>query len=128
MTVDALLAAGERYRERVEIDTKWDEAIAEFADGNYKAALRQFYRLPVRSEADDVERFKVNGWYNLGVGALQAGSCDIARSHFQDARSIHGDDADAAVLAGLELAKNCDIGSKTYRRNVDALQIRALTD
>jgi len=118
--------AGERYRAQAEIDAKWDEAIAEYRSGNYRAALTLFYRLPVRGDADEVDRFKANGWYNLGVGALKAGRCDAALSHLEDAGSFRG--GDEAILAGLALARSCDTGSKEYRRKIDALRTRALSD
>jgi tetratricopeptide (TPR) repeat protein len=65
-----------------------------FRDGEYSSALRVIYRLPDEFDAATVNRWKVNGWFNLAVVALRAGEVPQAIQHLDEALAIQ-DDADA---------------------------------
>jgi tetratricopeptide (TPR) repeat protein len=97
--------AAERYREQLEHRQKWDDAVAEFESENYAEALRMFYRMSNDEYDADIERIKVNGWYNLGLSALQAKDCPRAIGHFEEALTV--DPTEPAVLAALDLAELC---------------------
>jgi len=97
--------AAERYREQLEHRQRWDDAVAAFENANYAEALRMFYRLSNDEYDADIERIKVNGWYNLGLSALQAKDCSRAIGHFEEALTV--DPTETGVLAALDLAELC---------------------
>jgi tetratricopeptide (TPR) repeat protein len=97
--------AAERYREQKARQKKWDDAAEAFRQESYAEALRLFYRMPNEEYAADIDRLKVNGWYNLGVLALQTKDCSRAIEHLDEARAIAPDDT--GVLGVLELAELC---------------------
>jgi tetratricopeptide (TPR) repeat protein len=116
--------AVERYREQQELQQQWDEAATAFEQGNYTEALRWFYRMPKDAYDADIERYKVNGWYNLGVAALQAKDCSRAVEKFEEARTISP--TDPGVLGGLDLAEQCR-GPEVLAK-IGRLRYRALND
>jgi tetratricopeptide (TPR) repeat protein len=116
--------AAERYREQQQRQERWDNAVTAFEEGNYAEALRAFYRMPNDEYEADIDRYKVNGWYNLGVAALQAKDCGRAIEHFEEALALAP--RDEGVLVALELAELCR-GSAVLQ-DVRRLQYRALND
>jgi tetratricopeptide (TPR) repeat protein len=123
---ERLHAAGERYREQKEIDEQWAQAREAFGAGDYKTALRLFYRLPGEA-GGRMERYKLNGWFNLGVNALKAGDCHGAADHFRDAAEIGPQDP--GVIEGRSLAALCRTErSPAFLRRVGGLELRALED
>jgi tetratricopeptide (TPR) repeat protein len=116
--------AAERYRAQQERQERWDTAIAAFDEGNYAEALRAFYRMPKDEYEADIDRYKVNGWYNLGVAALQAKDCRRAIKNFEEARALAPHDE--GVLGALELAELCH--GTAVLQDVRRLQYRALND
>lgn len=120
-----LKEAGERYREIREIQERWDQARKAFEAGDYREALRLFYRLPQSESPELVARYKVNGWYNLGVQALRSGDCKEALANFEDARAIQqGDEGLAEVLS---LARTCARDTESRQRPIP-LPLRSLDD
>jgi tetratricopeptide (TPR) repeat protein len=59
-----------------------------FEDGEYASALRVIYRLPDTFDRAMVDRWKANGWFNLGVVALRAGEVQQAIQHFDEVLAI----------------------------------------
>jgi tetratricopeptide (TPR) repeat protein len=116
--------AAERYREQQERQERWDDAVAAFEEANYAEALRLFYRFPKDAYEADVDRFKVNGWYNLAVQALQSKDCDRAIEHLEEARQIAPHDD--GVLTALELAEICR--GRAVFADMKRLQFRAMSD
>jgi tetratricopeptide (TPR) repeat protein len=119
-----LKVAVERYREQQEHKKQWDEAVLAFDEGNYAMALRSFYRMPADEFAADLERNKVNGWYNLGVLALQANDCNRAIENLEEAQRVDADDE--GVLAALDLAELCK--GPAVKEDIRSLRIRSLND
>jgi len=116
--------AAERYREQLEHRQKWDDAVAAFENESYAEALRLFYRLSNDEYDADIERIKVNGWYNLGLSALQAKDCSRAIGHFEEALTV--DPTETGVLAALDLAELCRGPAVTT--GIRRLERRALDD
>ncbi len=124
-----LLEAGDLYRkDKTEID-KLERAQKTFAAGEYESALRLFYRLPDGLVDPAVlNRYRVNGWYNLGVVALRAADCNQAMNQFAEALAI--DATDAGVRKARELAEKCQGQRKdrSYYNTVENLPFRNLED
>jgi tetratricopeptide (TPR) repeat protein len=116
--------AAERYREQQERQERWDNAVGAFRQGNYAEALRLFYRMPQDEYEADIERYKVNGWYNLGLSALQAKDCRRAIEHLEEARKVAP--RDDGVLIALELAELCR--GRAVLEDVRQLRLRDLND
>ena len=70
-----------------------------------------------------LKRYKVNGWYNLGVTDLRGNRCSTALDHFDEALVIRP--GDEGVVAAMALADTClDAGSPGAA--VRRLELRAL--
>jgi len=125
---DGLAEAGEQYREVKAQEQKYREAIDAFRDGNYRAALTLFYRLPEGEDAERLNRYKRNGWYNMGIQALAVGDCGSASTNLKEARAI--DPQDRGVLLALDLANNCPYSRDTesFRTEARQLPLRRLDD
>jgi tetratricopeptide (TPR) repeat protein len=120
-----LREAGERYTELRQAEEQWGQVHESFANGDYREALRRSYRLPDGGDPARLERFRFNGWYNLGLRALAVGDCSQARSHFGEARQIRDD---AQVLdEAVRLARACS-GDLEHRQRVAALAPRGADD
>lgn len=120
-----LKEAGERYREIRETQERWDQARKAFDAADYREALRLFYRLPQDKSPELVARYKVNGWYNLGVQALRSGDCKEALTNFEDARAIQQSDEGLADV--LRLAHTCSRDAESRQLPI-TLPLRSLDD
>ncbi|HXV77528.1 MAG TPA: hypothetical protein VD788_14540 [Candidatus Polarisedimenticolaceae bacterium] len=124
-----LREAGELFREQQATLEQRAAAIEAFNNGDYQNALRIFYRIP---PVDDAERsrftrYRVNGWYNMGLRALKSGDCRTARSHFEEARTI--DALDPGLRDAVELTATCFEGTtQSYFDVVRGLNYRGLDD
>jgi tetratricopeptide (TPR) repeat protein len=116
--------AADRYREQQARQERWDRAVRAFESEHFSEALRLFYRMPAHEYEADIERYKVNGWYNLGVAALKAKDCGRAVEHFEEARAIAP--RDEGVVDALDLAELCR--SPAVYDDVKRLGYRALND
>ena len=127
---DRLRAAGEFYRAEREADERNRQAIVAFEQGDYRNALRLFYRMQPASAAEQrqIDGYKLNGWFNMGVQALGSGDCAMARSHLKEAQEIKP--ADAGVTNALKIAQECSAGPRqeTYYDAVRKLPLRGLRD
>ena len=104
-------------------------AIQAFNDGDYRNALRILYRIsPLdEAEAERFERFKFNGWYNMGLRALQSGDCRLARSNLREAQQV--DPTDRDLQWALELSGSCfEAQTEAYYAAARSLQPRALDE
>ena len=117
-----LKVAVERYREQQERKKQWEEAVQAFDEGNYAMALRSFYRMPAGDFAADLDRHKVNGWYNIGVLALQANDCNRAIENLEEAQRL--DPEDEGVLTALDLAELCQ--GPAVKEDIRSLRLRGL--
>ena len=90
--------------------------------------MRVFYRLPADVERAAVDRYKVNGWYNLAVTSLHSGACSEAVEHGDEALAISPDDPGAREIKAL--AQRCLDGEAgpRDRDRIAALTVRALGD
>jgi len=116
----------EAYRTEIAYQEKLASAIGMFEHANYRAALRVFYRLPNADEDPKFDRYKVKGWYNLGVQALKIQDCAEARSHFAEIEGIAPSDPDLAGLIGLANACRSREHSGNYYATIDALAFQTL--
>ena len=82
-------------RERQDAMERIAEGRRLFEGGSYREALRLFYRIPAEYQPLGLETWIANGWYNLGVQALQAGSLVEARRFFSDSLELRPGDAQA---------------------------------
>ena len=120
----ALVEAGRKYREQKARAEQLERAKAAFADGEYASALRIFYRLPDEVGADALDRYKVAGWYNLGVVALKAGELQEAASHLDEALAIDPDDDRSKRLRAFARRYAESIKDRAYYATVEALEFR----
>jgi tetratricopeptide (TPR) repeat protein len=79
-------------RERQDAMERIAEGRRLFEVGSYREALRLFYRIPVDYQPRGLDTWIANGWYNLGVQALQAGSLVEARRFLADSLELRSDD------------------------------------
>ena len=121
--------AGELFREQKAKADERAAAFKSFEEGDYRNALRLFYRFEAKDAAETqrLSRYKAIGWYNLGVRALLAGDCRLARSHLLESQQI--DALDPYLVRAMEMNAACFEGaSGTYYESVRGLPIRGLDD
>ena len=76
--------AGDRYREQRAAEKELERGRIALEDGDYAAALRIFYRVSAEVNQTRLARYKVIGWYNLGLIELKSADCDTALEHFNE--------------------------------------------
>jgi tetratricopeptide (TPR) repeat protein len=124
-----LLEAGEMYRSRKAIDDQFRKARIAFEDGEYGPALRLLYRLPPDSlDPAALDRYKVNGWLNLGVTALKAGDTKSALEHLGEALALKPDEPEALRLHALAESYDGIDKDRAYYVEVNRLVFRGLED
>lgn len=123
-----LVLAGNRYREQRAVLDQWQQATEAFGNGDYERALHLLYRLPKGEDAADIQRYILNGWFNLGVQTLRVRDCRSALSNFREAEAVSA--SDPQVQAALRLAKSCPIerGTTSFVVAVEGLRLRAMRD
>jgi tetratricopeptide (TPR) repeat protein len=99
-----------------------------FRGGSYREALRLFYRIPADYRPPQLDRWIADGWYNLGVQALQAGSLVEARRFFQDCLELRPGDSSAQRHQELVRRYRGRGLDQIYWAYVNRLQPRALAD
>ncbi len=126
---EGLRLAGERYRERKEIEARIAQARAAFAEGDYAGALRVFYRLPDNALPQaQLARYKANGWYNLAVMSLRAGDTSHAREQLEEALGVRQDDEGSHRLRAFAERYEGRTKDAAYYEHVYGLALRALED
>jgi tetratricopeptide (TPR) repeat protein len=98
-----LSQAGERYKAQKAERDQIDRAKAAFDEGEFTPALKILYRLPQGRYAAEIEHYKANAWYNLGLVSLRAGNCKEAQESFDETLQINPGDPD--VRRAKELAR-----------------------
>ena len=123
--IQGLADATELLRRDQERNSARDEAFERFRAGDYRDALRRFYRLP-KNEGVDYTPYIAAGWYNLGVLALQRSDCSGAAEPFGEYLSMVG--ASGYQDPAVELSGLCDgqAGSIEFRRAAERLALRTL--
>jgi tetratricopeptide (TPR) repeat protein len=123
VALENLPVAMEHYRKQRDQQKTWNEAVSAFESGHFHDALRHFYRMEGGMDVVRLNRYKANGWYNLGVADLQSNRCLPALDHFDEALVIRP--GDEVVVAGMRLADAClDTGSPGA--GARTLELRAL--
>jgi tetratricopeptide (TPR) repeat protein len=121
--------AGELYREQKELIEQRQQIIQAFNEGDYRNALSILYRIPPENEteAERFERYKFNGWYNMGLRALKTGDCRLARSNLREAQQV--DPTDRDLQYALELSVACfENQDQSYFDATGSMRLRALDD
>jgi tetratricopeptide (TPR) repeat protein len=128
-SVDAkngLALATEGYKARkAELDQVESIKMA-FADEEFTSALRLLYRLPKTMDKSRVDRYKVNGWYNLGIIALRAGECSQAKAHFDEALGLESSDEEARRLRSFAERYRETAKDRAFYDQVEGLSFRSL--
>jgi tetratricopeptide (TPR) repeat protein len=123
-----LLKAGEKYKAWKSAQDQLEAGRAAFRDGDFATALRIFYRLPPSVDRAMVDRYKVNGWYNMGLTSLRAGDTREAMSNLGDALALRPDDAGAKQARSLAERYTGQVKNRAYYAAVEALPPRSLED
>lgn len=89
--LEGIRQAGDAYKTQKAEQEQFDRVAMAFKDGEYASGLRLLYRLPPTIDRGRVDRYKADGWFNLGVVALRAGDVSAAIGHFEDALAIRPD-------------------------------------
>jgi tetratricopeptide (TPR) repeat protein len=89
--LEGIRQAGDAYKTQKAEQEQFDRVAMAFREGEYASGLRLLYRLPDTIDRNRVERYKADGWFNLGVVALRAGDVSAAIGHFEDALAIRPD-------------------------------------
>jgi tetratricopeptide (TPR) repeat protein len=82
-----------------------------FETGGYEEALRLLYRIPDEHKPQDVELWIANGWYNMGLQAMQMGNTAEAIQFFGDCLNLNSADEEAA--------KHREVALRYRRRQID---------
>lgn len=121
-----LLDAAERYKARKAQSALFEKVRKSFDAGEYEAGLRMIYRLPEgAADATTLVRYKVAGWYNMGVIALRAADCAQAQDHLREASALQP--ADPSIREARSLAEGCATQRKdrAFYDSAEALQFRS---
>ncbi|GEM_PF-2647007 len=126
--LDELESAREVLEARRNAEEKIRVAKAAFAEGAYDEAMRIFYRLPEGHQPQGLSRWIGNGWYNLGVRALQAGAVEEAVRFFKNTLEVQADDSEAARHLKVATRYRRRGLDKAYRLYTGNLSLRSLDD
>ncbi|HEX6851839.1 MAG TPA: tetratricopeptide repeat protein [Candidatus Polarisedimenticolaceae bacterium] len=89
--LEGIRQAGDAYKAQKAEQEQFDRVAMAFKEGEFASGLRLLYRLPPTVDRGRVDRYKADGWFNLGVVALRAGDVSAAIGHFEDALAIRPD-------------------------------------
>lgn len=123
-----LMQAGERYKTQKTERDQIDRAKAAFEEGEYTPALKILYRLPEGRYAQEVERYKVNAWYNLGLVSLRAGNCKEAQESFDEALTIRPGETDVRRVKGLAQKYQAAVKDRAFYDTVEAIPFRRIDE
>lgn len=126
--VEKLEAARMRLKERRDAEARLARAKRAFRDGDWPEALRIFYRIPGPYRPPQIDRWIADGWYNLGVQALQAGDVVEARRYFGDCLELAPDDEMARRHREVALRYRGEPLDDAYWMYVRALEPRPLRE
>lgn len=115
-------------REQQANEARLKEAKDAWQNGEFEEAMRMLYRLPKELQPAQFNRWLANGWYNLGVQAMQAGDVSEASQFFHDGLELNPDDADMKrhrEVCKRYRGRSTDATFSTY---VSGLQLRGMND
>ena len=122
-----LTKAGEAYKAHKAEQEQLDRVQMAFAGAGVH--VRAPHAVPAardRRTRPRLDRYKANGWYNLGVVALRAGECQQARAHFGEALGMQPGDEDAKRLKAFA-EKHDDVPKdRAFYDQVEALSFRGI--
>ena len=126
--LDKIQQAQESLRQREDAEERIALGRQAFAEGSYEEALRVFYRIPKPFQPRAINRWIANGWYNLGVHALQAGDVVEANRFFSDCLELSPNDHQA--MRDQEVARRYRRRGldDAYRMYVTRLKLRVLEE
>jgi tetratricopeptide (TPR) repeat protein len=123
-----LTRAGEHYKIQKAERDQIDRAKAAFAEGEYTPALKILYRLPEGKYAGEIERYKVNAWYNLGLISLRAGNCKQAQESFDEALTIRSGETDVRRAKSLAQRYQATEKDRAFYDTVEAIPFRRIDE
>jgi len=123
-----LLQAGEIYKAQKAVREQFESAKIAFAEGEYTPALRILYRLPKGRYDGEIETFKFNAWFNLGLVSLRAGNCKEALSSFDEALAIRPRDENARRLKDLAVKFQDGARDRAFFDRVEAIPFRRIDE
>jgi len=126
MALRRIEAAGRGYRDEQRRLEDLRKAEMLFEEGDYNSSLKILYRLPDDIRPERVQRYKVNGWYNLGGIALKAGRINLSLGHFNEIRTIAPDDERALELREFAVVYQSREKDRAFYNRVNDLQFREL--
>jgi tetratricopeptide (TPR) repeat protein len=123
-----LARAGEAYKAQKAEHEQMEKVRDAFREEDYTTALKLLYRMPEKGNLVAMDRYKVNGWYNLGVNALKIGDCRTAASHFDEAMAIRPSDPELKRVKALSQRYAGDLADPSIKDEVSKLTLRGMDD
>jgi tetratricopeptide (TPR) repeat protein len=109
---DELQRAKQRFVAHQADLARFQEAQDAWKLGDYEEAMRLLYRLPDELKPPHYNRWLADGWYNLGVLALQRGDAAEAAQFFYDGLELNPDDK--------EMQRHREVAKRYKGRSTDA--------
>lgn len=109
---DELQRAKQRFVAHQADLARFQEAQDAWKLGDYEEAMRLLYRLPDELKPPHYNRWLADGWYNLGVLALQRGDAAEAAQFFYDGLELNHDDK--------EMQRHREVAKRYKGRSTDA--------
>jgi tetratricopeptide (TPR) repeat protein len=123
-----LMQAGDRYKVQKADRDQIDRAKIAFEEGEYTPTLKILYRLPEGRYAAEVERYKVNAWYNLGLVSLRAGNCKEAQESFDEALGLRPGETDIRRAKGLAQKYQAAAKDRAFYDAAEAIPFRRINE
>jgi len=124
--VDALKDVQGRIVERERVAESMDQIRHSFKQERYEDALRMLYRLPPDMQRGEIERYKVNAWYNNGINYLLGGNTAEAVHCFEEALNLDSHDQQAQRLKAYAKTYTDREKDSAFLAFVDGLEKRPI--
>ena len=124
--VDALKAVQAQIIERDQVAESMDQIRHAYKQERYEDALRMLYRLPSEMQRGEIEKYKVNAWYNNGINYLLGGNTVEAIHCFDEALNIDPHDQQAQRLRSYSKTYSDREKDSAFRTFVDQLDKRPI--
>lgn len=115
------------YQRRQQLSRKEREAYDAFDRGDYRTALRSFYRLPDETGGDYTGEI-ANGWYNLALISLNSAECANAEGFLGEVGDRVESDATFARLWDLTVACPDEQGTPWFAEQLAKIAPRKARD
>ena len=109
---DELNAAQQLLQQQQANLARLKEAKATWKLQDYEEAMRLLYRLPKEMQPPRYNHWLANGWYNLGVLALQRGDVGEALQFFHDGLELNSSD--------VEMERHREVAKRYRGKRLDA--------